>query len=179
MLNSIMYTKPVFSFDWQGLTEQTCKLFNLTIQEVERLAQSPAAKLLAALPFYAECKNPEQLALLKLSMFITGLRMPEIFNHKDNQTVRERILPGVICPDGKPEVIELVTDMLELLSVKDHITDFEADMESGHPNPLQIEIIFYLGRKTILENKIKNYSDCALRTELVRIADPFNCGFWA
>jgi len=163
---------------WHTIIEHTVLAAKLDEKEKYKITSCPVAKLIAALPYYAGCRNPDQLAVLKVGIYLAACRDPVLFSHRKNQSVRERILPITVCPDGDSRVIKLVTDFLELISLNDHLADIDKDLKTGHPNPLIDNVFYYYTRREQLIQKIKSYSDQTLVWHLSLLADPYTLAWW-
>jgi len=175
MVKSEKLQTHVFDFPesaWVEIVENTVISSNLSGIEEQKIRKNPVARLLAALPYYAGCKNPDQLAALKLGMYVAGMRNPAMFAHRENQTVRERIEPGVLCPSGDPEIIEIATSFLELISLNDHIHDFEEDMKTGHPNPIGTNMLFHYARRDQLVYEIENVYNQDVVQRMMQVVNP-------
>jgi hypothetical protein len=164
--------------DWETIVTNVVVSCNLNETEQALVCNAPVAKLLAALPYYVGCKNPDQLAVLKVGMYVAGLRNPALYAHRDNQTVRERIEPGTMCPSGDPEVVEIVTSFLELISLNDHINDFEDDMRTGHPNPVGTNMLFSYARREQLIYLIEKVYNQEVVQRLMETVNPLIVDFW-
>lgn len=54
--------------EWEYLATETARVFNLTKNEAEILYNSNTAKIIAAIPFAANCKEPERTAITRLKL---------------------------------------------------------------------------------------------------------------
>ncbi|MBN2617306.1 MAG: hypothetical protein JXR64_03215 [Spirochaetales bacterium] len=61
-------------FSWHDIVSQLSNSFRLTVEESNSLEKSKIAKLIGALPFLANCTNPERVALNHLSTYMVALK---------------------------------------------------------------------------------------------------------
>lgn len=64
---------------WDYLVTESQKVFNLSNEEVCSLYNSRTAKIIAAIPFEAECKFPERYAISHLLCYIAEKKGFEYF----------------------------------------------------------------------------------------------------
>lgn len=177
MQNAVKITSSDSVFNnFEACIAQIDTMFNLT-QEEKKALEQPVPRLLYALPFFAGCKNPSQLAVTKLGMYIMGKRNPESFYQRKNQTIRERIQIGTVCPDGDPVVIDLITTFLELISINDCINDLDNDRETNHPNAVNDNPVYYYNRREQLIDAIEK-ADSFIVKDLMWIVDPLAWMWW-
>lgn len=154
--------RPILAFteeQWQELQTYVIKSTSLNNQEQELLSQSLVAKILGAIPYLAGCDNPDQLAVLEVSLYIVAMRNKELFSHREKQTIRERINTGFLSPlrEGDPNIVDFGLTLLELISLNDHKSDLTSDLLNEHSNPLTDGNILYFPSKQILIKKLESF----------------------
>lgn len=144
---------------WSALQEDIIVSTRLECSELEILKKSPVARILAAIPYLAGCKNPDQIAVLEVSLYIAAMRNEKLFSHRANQTIKERIYSGFLQPlqTGDPDVVEFGFTLLELISLNDHYHDLPSDILTGHANPLKERVILYFPVQEVLQKKLESF----------------------
>jgi hypothetical protein len=132
---------PLFSNeDWRGLASIASSAFGMDAGRAARLAANPTAKLIAAIPFLAGCREPARTALAHLATFIVASSEAgeSIFDHGpgDDYDPLARLATIAGFEGGDPAVIDKGMKVLARMMVEGYKMDVEADREKGQYNPL-------------------------------------------
>ncbi len=60
--------------EWNSIVEEISFVFKLDTKEKGKLYNSRTAKIIASIPFAAECKQPERNAVAHLCMYVAELK---------------------------------------------------------------------------------------------------------
>ena len=119
LLKSLQKTqiqKNDFAAQWPTILSDVNSLFHFSPETIEKLAHSRIAKLTAAIPFIAGCKNPVRIAISHL-IYVLSAEIPNIaqyFLHSfaDNENVLSRLERISHFPDGDPLIIQRGMNLL-------------------------------------------------------------------
>src|SRR5512142_3100055 len=91
---------------WKNLVSIIAKSFSLDAARSSRIEKSATAKLIAAIPYLAGCREPERSALAHLATFVVAGSEAgaAAFDHKpaDNYDVLARLAPIAHFEGGDP-----------------------------------------------------------------------------
>ncbi len=113
--------------------------FRFSVEEKSKFSTLKTARLIAALPFLAECEDAERTALAHLSMYILAARDGRaIFDHKpsDDADLFSRLRLGMSFKGGNQSVLKRGMDLLALQMLSGYNRDRSKDAASGEYNPL-------------------------------------------
>ncbi len=153
----------------------------LTDEEVQRLEKSKTGKIIAGIPYIAECNEPARYSLANLSTLILAGRNREIFDMKSGETIENRLDPIYNFKGGKKEVIEKGMKLLELISLEDHLKDKDEDSKIGKYNPvLKGDLDYEKEKKRILEdiNILNNKEKTNAEFDAIAKPDELKGAFW-
>jgi len=126
--------------DWDRLVASVTEAFRMDDSERSRLAGSRAARITGALPYLAECRNPERTALAHLAVFVLASRggSRKVFDHTpaDDEEPLARLEPIGRFPGGDPAVLRKGMALLGLLMLGGYEKDRVKDAAGGEYNPL-------------------------------------------
>lgn len=151
--------------EWNYLVEESKSVFHLTESESERLYESKTARIIAAIPFAAGCKDAERTAILHLCAYIAELKGFQKFcSHlpSDDESIYKRLDMISHFNGGDKQVIEHGMDMLALIMLKGYKASQKTDAENRTYNPLNSGAWDYEASEKLLEAKIKNHHNAML-----------------
>jgi hypothetical protein len=122
--------------EWPVLLKLTAIGGNFSEEEIRALNDAVVGKLLCAIAYCSGCKDPDRIAVTHLITLVAAKRCREIFNHRQKESIRDRLLPLLYFPGGNEEVIKAGTLLLSLYSLQDHKVDLMADIVEKKENPL-------------------------------------------
>lgn len=125
--------------NWEHLVEQTAQSFRLTNQERDSLKNTKIAQLIGALPFLANCNQPERTSLAHLSIYLIAMKGSKSeFYHdtRDNNNVLNRLEAINHFDGGDKKIIEKGMKLLALNMVHDYMRDIEEDSLNNKYNPI-------------------------------------------
>ncbi|MBI9099174.1 MAG: hypothetical protein JEY91_11885 [Spirochaetaceae bacterium] len=125
---------------WNCLTWDVARLFTLDKSELEKLRGNWVAKVIACIPYLAECRNPEKTALKHLGIYIESISpsTKSLYAHRKEDDISpfKRLEPISQFKGGKRTIIEKGMNLLALISLEDHQHDLEEDRMTGKYNPI-------------------------------------------
>lgn len=143
--------------NWSRLVHETTQAARLTSEESTRLSRSLVAEVIAATAFISGCKDPERIAVTHLTTLVGAVRCPEVFGHRQGESLQDRLLVGNYYPGGNPEAVKACMLILELISLNDHRADFKNDLINKKSNPLAYNLNYDEAREKI-RKEIKSLS---------------------
>lgn len=127
------------SLDWEKMVCEFERVFKLSKSEKKRFYNSTTAKIIATIPFAAECKNAQRIAIAHLSLYIVEIRgFHEYCNHThgDDSSIYNRLEPlNTFDGDGIQEVIRHGMDMLALIMIEGYKASMNKDRFLNTYNP--------------------------------------------
>ncbi len=121
---------------WEPLVDDFAAAYNFTADFSKILKTHGIARLVARIPFLAGCSNPKRLATEHLGTFLLWGMLKKYFYYQPSENLRGRIAGIGAFPDGDADVLSVATDILELLSLFDHVQDQAADRAADKFNPI-------------------------------------------
>lgn len=129
--------------DWNTLLDVLKRQFNYDNARLESFRENRLLKLVAAIPFVANCENPYRTAIVHLStMIIASEAGKDIFLHnfKDNSSLEKRLFSISHFDGGNQEIIKKGMNLLSLVMLSDHKIDCEGDLNSNKYNPINSNV---------------------------------------
>ena len=143
---------------WNEVTEQIGATFRLSDCELEKLRDNAVAKLVAAIPYNAECNHQDRTALAHLGIYMMAKdpACKEQFGHtaEDNTDLLRRLTTANAFDGGDQEIIDRGLNMLALIQLEDHYHDQDEDKDAQKYNPVLAGAWDYEATKTGLVEKI-------------------------
>ena len=125
---------------WHSLTSRLAKVFGLDDEGLSLVRSNRVFKLVAALPFLAQCEEPERLALSHMGTYHLASHPAtrEVFAHNflDSSDLFRRLEPISHFSGGDRRVIDRGMKLLAKAMVADHIHDAEEDRKRSKMNPV-------------------------------------------
>ena len=95
---------------WIDLLEMIGSTFSFDVDQIARMRKNPVLKLVAALPYLANCDEPSRTALSHMSVFILAGASPtkKVFSHnfKDSAGLERRLERISHFPGGNQQIID-------------------------------------------------------------------------
>jgi hypothetical protein len=125
---------------WNSIVPIVSSAFSMDDSRSERLRANTTAKLIAAIPFLAGCREPERTALAHLGTYvIAGCESGEaVFDHKatDNYDVLARLATIASFEGGDPAIIARGMKLLASIIIRGYQRDIASDQAKGLYNPV-------------------------------------------
>ncbi len=134
-------------FVWESIVQQTAESFRLDDKEKVVLKKSRIAQLIGALPYLANCNQPERTSLTHLSIYLIAMKgSKKAFYHTsdDNDNILNRLDAINHFDGGDKKVIEKGMKLLALNMVHDYKRDIEEDQLNNKYNPINCGVWNYL-----------------------------------
>ena len=154
--------EPENFIEWDYLATETARVFNLTDKETVQLYNSNTAKIIAAIPFVAGCKEPERTAIAHLCIYeaeIKGFQKYYAHLPSDDEDIYNRLAFISTFEGGNPAIIEHGMSILAYIMVEGYNRSKEKDLRNGIYNPIVNGKWDYRKLKNQLLKKIYNF-DC-------------------
>lgn len=132
--------------------------YRMTEAERAHIHASHTARLIAALPFMAGCKEAQRTALAHLSLYVLAERgAQDIFDHcpADDSDIRARLRLGMQFVGGDTAIINRGMDLLCLQMLCGYERDRNKDRDTGVYNPLNSGAWQYEALTTELVSRIE------------------------
>lgn len=124
---------------WNYLCEEIAKVFKFTKKEKHAFANSATARLIATIPFEAECYEPEKTAIAHLGLYVMEKRgFQEYCSHlpTDDVNILHRLdFISDFC-GGNLQIIEHGMYLLALIMLEGYNKSIEKDIKNGIYNPI-------------------------------------------
>lgn len=154
--------EPENFIEWDYLATETARVFNLTDKETVQLYNSNTAKIIAAIPFVAGCKEPERTAIAHLCIYeaeIKGFQKYYAHLPSDDDDIFNRLAFISTFEGGNPAIIEHGMNILAYIMVEGYNRSKEKDLYDGIYNPIANGNWNYKELKNKLRKKI-NEIEC-------------------
>jgi len=142
---------------WNHLVNVISSAFRLTEKERIILYKSRIARLIAAIPYIADCEDKERTAVSHLGTYILTIRTNNIFDCKPSDTKsmfqRIRMINNFI--GGDLEVVNRGLNLLILNIISDYARDIDEDIKLGKYNPITAGVWCLKEEKRDIIKKIK------------------------
>ena len=149
-------------YEWEYLATETAKVFNLNQKEAEKLYNSNTARIIAAIPFAAECKEPERTAIAHLCIYeaeIKGFQKYYAHLPSDDSDIFNRLAFISTFEGGNPAIIEHGLNILAYIMIEGYNRSKEKYLRNNIYNPIANEKWDYKNLKSKLLKKI-NEVEC-------------------
>jgi len=157
--NSVMSKSDLFTeAKWTQISSDVADAFRMDESERAWFAEKRIAKLIAAIPFLAECEDAERTAVAHLGTYLLSIReTKKYFNAKpeDSESISERLRLGMSFKGGNPEIIDRAMSLIALVMIWDYRRDAEEDVFLRKYNPVSMGDFDFEMNVTALEEKIK------------------------
>lgn len=125
---------------WKEIVAITASAFVMDSNRAGRLQANATARLIAAIPFLAGCREPKRTALAHLATFIVaGSDAGEAaFDHKaeDNYDTMARLATIAHFEGGDPATIDKGMKLLAAMMIEGYKKDVASDKAKGLYNPV-------------------------------------------
>jgi hypothetical protein len=125
---------------WKEIVSIVASAFAMDPGRSERLLANATAKLIAAIPYLAGCRESERTAVAHLSTYvIAGSEAAEkVFDHKagDNYDVLARLATIGGFEGGDPAIVNRGMKLLAKIMIQGYRRDVEYDKAQGRYNPV-------------------------------------------
>ena len=158
--------------NWNELIERISILFQFTIDDKKKLSANKMAKLVAAIPYLALCKEPKRTALSHLSILFLAAHESgkDVFVHNfsDNSSLLNRLERISHFDGGNQNIINRGMNLLCIIMLSDHIKDSIEDKSNKKYNPVESLVWNAQRQIEILEKKI-NGTDCDSMEKIISV----------
>lgn len=125
---------------WKEIASIISSSFSMDAGRSKRLLSNHTAKLIAALPYLAGCREPERTALAHLATFVVaGSGAGEsVFDHKagDDYDALARLATIGGFEGGDLAIIGKGMDNLAIMMIRGYMKDLQRDKDKGLYNPV-------------------------------------------
>ncbi|MCR4953628.1 MAG: hypothetical protein K6A43_06080 [Treponema sp.] len=128
-----------FEQKWEYYVDAIADIFRLEESEIRNLRNSVTAKIIAAIPFAAECKDADRTAIAHLSLYMVEKKgFQEYCCHlpSDDEYLLKRLAFISTFEGGDEAVIEHGMYMLALIMVEGYKRSAHRDIKYGIYNPI-------------------------------------------
>jgi hypothetical protein len=125
---------------WQEIASIVSSSFAMEPARAEKLKTNVTAKLIAAIPFLADCREPQRTAIAHLSTYVVASDGPgrKAFDHKagDDYDSLARLAPIAGFEGGDPSIINRGMKLLAMIMIQGYQRDLASDKAKGLYNPI-------------------------------------------
>ncbi len=124
--------------EWDYFVSEIKTIYRLTDEEATKFANSTTAKIIAAIPFMAECFRPELTAISHLSLYMNEKKGFQKFcscSSLDTIDLFERLEPISHFRGGDKRIIQYGMDTLAYIMVEGYYKSIKSDSENRMYNP--------------------------------------------
>ena len=125
---------------WDKISSRVRAVLNYGIAKTEWLHKSRMARLVASVPFLAECEKAEETSFTNLTVYLLSMdeSIRDIYFHKpdDDVDVYRRLFPLNHFMGGNRDVVQCCLDLMALSMVSNYHKDVEEDNSLGKYNPV-------------------------------------------
>lgn len=123
---------------WDFLATEISNVFRFTNEEKDVFSNNPTAKLIASIPFVANCIEPERTAIAHLCLYVAELKgFQKYCSHvpSDDSDIFNRLAFISTFEGGNRAIIEHGMNILALIMIENYKRTEKSDKEKGGYNP--------------------------------------------
>jgi len=156
LLETKLSLKNPFAEKWDDIVETVSAAYNLNYEENRELHGSKVAKLIAAIPFIAECEDARAVAEIHLTTYLLTKKTTSVFDFtpSDNNDRFRRLTMLNNFVGGNPNIVEKGMCLLALAMLCEYNRTAEQDFELERYNPIVKGTINFETERQYLINKI-------------------------
>mgnify|MGYP003419686877 FL=1 len=124
--------------EWDYLATEISNAFRFTNEEKDVFSNNPTAKLIASIPFVANCIEPERTAIAHLCLYVAELKgFQKYCSHvpSDDSDIFNRLAFISTFEGGNRANIEHGMNILALIMIENYKRTEKSDKEKGIYNP--------------------------------------------
>lgn len=123
---------------WSYLIDEISKVFRLSDEEQKKLDNNSTAKIIATLPFEANCIDPERTAIAHLCIYMAELKgFQKYYAHlpSDDSNLYNRLAFISTFEGGDENIINHGMNILALIMIEGYKRTEKSDRQKGIYNP--------------------------------------------
>lgn len=124
--------------EWDFLVTEISNVFRFTNEEKDVFSNNPTAKLIASIPFVANCIEPERTAIAHLCLYVAELKgFQKYCSHvpSDDSDIFNRLAFISTFEGGNKTIIEHGMNILALIMIENYKRTEKSDKANGIYNP--------------------------------------------
>ena len=125
---------------WENVLSRAGAVLNFGIEKKEQVQNSKMAKLVAAIPYLADCNKAFETSFSHLLIYLMAFdeSSKDVYFHKpeDNSDIYSRLFPISSFSGGQIEIIHCCMDLIALCMLSNYKKDSEEDKRIGKYNPI-------------------------------------------
>ena len=169
--NSMKKLQEIPDVAWEYFVQEMKKVFRFTRKETKWFRNCKTAKLIATIPFAAECDEPERTAIAHLCIYLAEIRgFQKYYAHllSDDCDLFKRLEFISTFEGGNQDIIAYGMNLLALTMIEGYHKSEDDDRKKGIYNP------FVSGKWNyeICLNRIKQNMNCNPFPELSNLYSP-------
>ena len=124
--------------EWKAIFARVATVMRLTPEERRAYESHSIAQLIGAIPYFAECENPDEVAEHNLTLYLAscGPATPMFFHRPEHDSSVYARLSAARYDGGDERVILKGMSMLALNMLCDYERDIALDASMGKYNPI-------------------------------------------
>jgi len=129
-----------FELTWHGIVKKVAHTFRLSPGEEKQLLENRVAKLIGAIPYLADCRNPDRSSIGNVCSYLIAKHtaMKPVYSHRksDDEDISARLRGISHFEGGNQAVIERGMNILYLTMLCNYQKDQKNDITAGKYNPV-------------------------------------------
>ncbi|MCQ2583584.1 MAG: hypothetical protein MJ160_06730 [Treponema sp.] len=125
--------------EWNYFVAEISKVFSFTQKEKKQFENSPTAKIIATIPFEANCSEPERTAIAHLCLYVVEKKgFQKYCSHlsSDDSDIFNRLAFISTFEGGNKEIIDHGMNVLALIMLEGYKTTLKTDKKNNIYNPI-------------------------------------------
>ena len=125
--------------EWNYLVNEVSKVFRFDEKEKLQFENSNTAKIIASIPFEAECNEPERTAIAHLCLYVAEIRgFQKYCSHlpSDDSDIFNRLAFISTFEGGNKEIINHGMNILALIMLEGYKISIKKDRNNNMYNPI-------------------------------------------
>ena len=151
--------------EWDSIVDEISKVFRLNNEEKKNLYFSKTARIIATIPFAANCKQPERNAIAHLCLYLAELKgFQKYCSHspEDDFDIYNRLAFIATFEGGDESVISYGMNMLAMIMIEGYHKSENKDLSNNIYNPFVSGAWNYKQIKNELSKKLNSFSNSLL-----------------
>ncbi|HAK44752.1 MAG TPA: hypothetical protein DCO79_02365 [Spirochaeta sp.] len=143
---------------WPVIIDTIAAAFHFTEAQKKGFYNNKTAKLIAAIPFIAECRQPMRTAVSHVAIYQIARREgKEIFLHDidDDASIMDRLFEGSNFNGGDKTIINRGMNLLALQMIRGYAKDWSGDIMTSKYNPFVQQSWDFKAEEAALIEEIK------------------------
>ncbi len=170
-----------FEAQWDAIVGSTGAAFRMDEEETTWLRTKPIARVIAAIPFLAGCRNAARTAVTHLGTYLLSIKETKPFfnaSHEDDGNILDRLQLISSFDGGDQRIIDRGMALIALSMIEDYKRDIQIDAALGKHNPVATGAFDYDQIHDELQRRVEAV-DCPAMDAFLALEDVGTMGYWS